>query len=120
MTERRKSPRGRTYIGAVIVFNNRASSVECLIRNMSDRGAKLVFADTVAVPEEFDLVIARQGREHRCRMVWRHTDETGIVFVRRGDQGPEVMLDLLDRLTQAEAENVALKRQLSAVAPSPA
>ena len=115
MIERRQAPRGRSYIGAVIVFNNRASSIDCLIRNVSNVGAKLAFTDTIAVPEAFDLVIGRQGQTRRSQLIWRHADEAGIAFV-QPVEAPRLGFDHVGRLRQLEAENEMLKSKLAALA----
>ena len=53
MQDRRQTQRRKTFLGARVVFNNRQSTVNCLVRNMGDRGAKLVFADTTGLPDGF-------------------------------------------------------------------
>ena len=50
MEERRRYQRLRTYLGARAVFNRRASTVDCLIRNLSEDGARIDFAEGVAIP----------------------------------------------------------------------
>ena len=46
----------RLHFGGKVVFNNCNSSSDCTLCDISDRGAKLVFAAHVAIPDEFDLV----------------------------------------------------------------
>jgi len=55
--ERRKSVRARTYLGGVIAFNRRASTMNCHVRNLSPAGAKVAFTNAVDVPDQFDLTI---------------------------------------------------------------
>ena len=78
MDERRKGNRSKSLLGARIVFNNRASTIDCTIRNISDQGARLVFGSPVAAPDEFDLVISQKEMRHRCRVAWRKADEMGV------------------------------------------
>jgi hypothetical protein len=61
MQERREYQRQRTLLGGRIAFNNRYSALDCLVRNMSQNGAMLVFEDSVMVPNEFDLMIPQKG-----------------------------------------------------------
>lgn len=81
MVERRKSVRSRTYLGGVISFNKRASTMNCDVRNLSSAGARVGFTNTATVPDEFDLTIARKDRSFRARMVWRGLNEAGVAFL---------------------------------------
>jgi len=81
MNERRRTPRGRTYLGTQVAFNRRASTLDCLMRNLSDDGAKLVFSGPASIPGEFDLLIHREGHSRRARVVWRQESEAGVEFL---------------------------------------
>ena len=61
MGERRKSLRSRTFLGGVIAFNKRASTMDCYVRNLSPAGAKVVFTNAGVIPDQFDLTIARKA-----------------------------------------------------------
>ena len=84
MTERRRTVRNRTFLGGVVAFNKGRSAIDCLVRNFSTDGAKVVFADTVLVPDAFDLAVARKERTFRARMVWRLENEVGVAFADPG------------------------------------
>ncbi|HEV7275008.1 MAG TPA: PilZ domain-containing protein [Devosiaceae bacterium] len=77
--EKRLSPRRNTMIEARIAFDGGRSKVDCLIRNLSDGGAKLEVASVKAIPNSFDL-IAPGHRPHACRVVWRALKEMGVEF----------------------------------------
>lgn len=66
-------------IEAQIVFDGGRSRVDCIIRNLSDGGAKLEVAAVKAVPNSFDL-IAPGHRPHPSRVVWRALKELGVEF----------------------------------------
>ncbi len=68
MIERRKFPRSRTYLGGTMHFNHGFSSMDCLIRDLSDEGARLIFTNSVAVPGKFDLPMTQDGITHHVRM----------------------------------------------------
>jgi hypothetical protein len=53
MQDRHQTQRKKTFFGARVVFNFRDSTVDCLVRNMGDRGAKLAFAYTIGLPDGF-------------------------------------------------------------------
>ncbi|MGE5365767.1 MAG: PilZ domain-containing protein [Betaproteobacteria bacterium] len=60
--ERRASPRQRRLNAAKIVFNNNASVIDCIVRDLSPQGARLIVASPVGIPERFDLRIDRKWR----------------------------------------------------------
>ena len=53
--------------------------MNCIIRNLSDGGAKLEVEKVVGVPNSFDL-FARGIDPHACRVVWRALRELGVQF----------------------------------------
>src|SRR3712207_7668963 len=83
MQDRRKTARRRTYFGGQIEFNQHSSLMDCVVRNVSQDGAKLVFTNTAAVPQEFSLAIPRQNRIFRARMIWRKANEAGVALDRK-------------------------------------
>lgn len=78
--EKRIAPRRNTTIPAVIVFNAGQSRMECVIRNLSDTGAKLEVSSVKAIPQTFDLMVPRH-RPQSCRVAWRSIRELGIEFL---------------------------------------
>src|SRR5215469_14284121 len=51
--ERRVSPRQRCLNGAKIVFNNNSSVIDCVVRDLSPQGARLLVASLVGIPDRF-------------------------------------------------------------------
>ena len=96
MVEKRKAPRSRTLLGGVIAFNNRASTMDCQVRNLSTGGAKVIFTNTAVVPDQFDLQIARKERSFRARMVWRAPNEAGVAFLSEYNNDVPVPLELAE------------------------
>src|SRR4029450_1334666 len=76
----RAAPRMRTLIAAKISFNNGQSALDCLIRNLSDTGAKLIVSAAVTLPECFDLLIPQKSVTRRVRIAWRRDEEIGVRF----------------------------------------
>jgi hypothetical protein len=113
MQERRKLARNRTFLGGVIAFNRRSSTMNCLVRNLSLGGAKISFTNTATVPDEFDLTIKQKGRALLARMVWRKADEAGIIFLNENVAGAPIPLDWARRLRDCEADNAALRRRVA-------
>ena len=75
LLERRIAPRRNTYIEARITFGK--TSLNCIIRNLSDTGAKLEVAKVAGIPDVF-LLHAPGHRPQTCRVVWRALN-TGTV-----------------------------------------
>ncbi len=76
----RIAPRSKSLIAARITFNNGQSTLDCLVRNLSETGAKLVTSAAVSLPERFDLFLSNKSVTHRARIVWRRGEEIGVRF----------------------------------------
>ena len=79
--ERRREIRRRVFKGAKLVFNNGYGSVECVVRNQSDHGARLRLGDSIAAPSRFEVHIAGDGAPRPARACWRTQTEIGIAFI---------------------------------------
>lgn len=78
--EKRLTPRRNTMIPARIAFGGVHRSRDCIIRNLSDGGAKLEVATVVGIPDRFDLVVEGH-RPQPCKVAWRALKELGVQFV---------------------------------------
>jgi PilZ domain len=78
MTENRASPRVRTLKGASIVFGG--STVDCVVRNLSETGACLEVASPVGIPDDFTLQIKSEPTKRDCHVVWRSANRIGAYF----------------------------------------
>lgn len=81
MSERRREMRRRTYLAGQLAFNDRYSTMDCLVRNLSQDGAKLTFAHPPMIPSEFDLTVVKKGDSRRARVVWQVDLEAGVAFL---------------------------------------
>ncbi len=66
-------------IPAVIAYNGGQSRLACVIRNLSETGAKLEVASVNGIPMSFDLLTPGH-RAQQCRVAWRSLRELGIEF----------------------------------------
>ena len=120
-SEQRQGIRKRTFLKGRIIFNKGASSMDCLIRDMSETGARLELSETSTLPEVFDLYIAQKDETVRATLRWRRDGAVGIVFAdqRKPAAAPEAALPdasigvLLRRIAELEAENAALRSVLA-------
>ncbi|GJD33600.1 PilZ domain-containing protein [Methylobacterium aerolatum] len=116
--EMRRQPRLRVFLKGRIVFNNGQSSIDCLVRDMSAEGARLMLSETAALPEKFDLYIPQKEKTHRATLRWRREDGVGVTFDQaeapvREFSGDATMAVLLRRVGELEAENAALRRHIA-------
>ena len=77
--ERRKVLRHRTLKAGTISFN-RASGIDCRVRNLSPAGACLEVTSQVGIPEDFVLVIEHDHLRQNCHVIWRTATRLGVEF----------------------------------------
>ncbi len=80
MNERRRIARQKSFLQGRIFFNNRRTSIDCLIRYFSELGARLKFSATIATPEFVELFVPNKDETYRARVQWRNGDEIGVSF----------------------------------------
>jgi hypothetical protein len=112
MQERRKVHRDRTYLGGQIAFDNRCCAADCLVRNLSQDGAKIVFSASATMPDEFDFIIHQKGDSRRARFVWRQETEAGVAFL-SAVAHTVVSMETARRIKRLEAEREALGRRVA-------
>jgi hypothetical protein len=111
MSERRSSARQKSFLQGRILFNNRRSVIDCLIRDISTDGARLILSQTGIVPDVIDLYIPQKEETLRARVQRRADGEIGVAFVADTAAAPAAATgDLAERVKQLEAEVAAIKR----------
>jgi hypothetical protein len=114
--ERRRIARQRSFLRGMIYFNNRRSAVDCLIRDISPYGARLIFSDAVTTPDVLDLYIPQKEQTLRVHVIWRHGQEVGVAFAQAASMEPaaeqQQPSDLAERVARLEIEILGLKRIL--------
>ncbi|MGN6310599.1 MAG: PilZ domain-containing protein [Xanthobacteraceae bacterium] len=112
MLERRTEMRTRTFLGGVIAFDRRYSTVACQVRNLTQAGAYIRIESTAAIPAEFDFSIPARGRSFRAQLVWRDEEAAGLRFTSPAES-TVTPLDYAIKLRTCERENVDLKRRIA-------
>lgn len=112
MPDSRKIDRLRSLLRGHVIFNAGASSIDCIIRNISAAGARLDMADSVALPTEFDLSVPHRGRTYRVRIVWRHEGQIGVEMTEGAATAPSPSPSDVDRVDQLMRENAKLKAKV--------
>ena len=111
--ERRRIARQKSFLRGMVYFNNRRSVADCLIRDISPYGARLIFSDTVTTPDTLDLYIPQKEQTLRSHVIWRIGHDVGVAFPQAIQAEPaQNSGDLAERVVKLEAEIAAIKRVL--------
>jgi hypothetical protein len=78
--DKRAAPRRRVLKTAFIVISEKAPKLECIVKNISEKGAMLRVSTTLGIPHNFDLIL--EGEKHHCHSVWRTETNIGVEFKR--------------------------------------
>lgn len=113
MQERRLHARRKTFFGGRVVFAHRHATMDCVVKNMGERGAKLVFHAPTILPEEFDVQVVRLARAFRGRVMWRSGSELGISFAEEDGSAKVVPLDYAAIIRTLKAEKAKLEQRVT-------
>lgn len=114
MGERRRSIRRKSFLRGCVHFDKRRGALDCLIRDISEEGARIIFSDTVSVPDVVELYIPQKEQTIRAHVQWRHGDEIGLAFSETGRAPgePPQAAELAQRVAQLETEIAGLRKAL--------
>ena len=98
-------------MGGSVAFNNRWSTMECLVRDMSPHGARLEFAEPAFLPDDLDLIIPLRSYSRRVRVVWRDRRSVGVTFVEQ-ESATVIPIDTARQIRRLKDERDALARRV--------
>jgi PilZ domain len=113
MLERRSRARDKVIYGGIAEVDESGQSRNCVVRNISDDGARLEFENNVRLPKEpMRLTIARKGRSFFARIVWWRDNFVGVAF---NPESPFELpgSDLAKRLRRSERKKRQLQRRIN-------
>src|SRR5450759_2461977 len=112
MLDRRQSPRDKVIYGGVAEIGERGATRECVVRNISEKGANLEFSNVIKLPKEkISLTIARKGRSFLARVIWWRDNFVGVAF--SSDTSSELPVsDIEARLRKSEQKKRQLQRRI--------
>jgi hypothetical protein len=120
MKERRALTRHKTFIKGRIYFNNRLSSVDCILRDLGDNGGRPEVPENVAIPDAFELSIPTKDEHFQARVKWRKGNNLGVGWGL--EQSAKPRLDragsneaLAERVAKLERSVAGLQRCLDAL-----
>jgi PilZ domain-containing protein len=112
MLDRRQSGRDKVIYGGVAEIGENGASRDCVVRNISEKGAKLEFSNAVKLTKErISLTIARKGRSFLAKVIWWRDNFVGVAF----SSEPPFELpvsDIEERLRKSEQKKRQLQRRI--------
>ena len=113
--ERRRAARQKSLLSGRIQYGNGRHGVDCVIRDISAHGARLVFPDSITTPDVMDLWIPQKDQTLKVHVIWSSGREIGVAFEQAASQAPGAGPGdeaLAERLSRLEAEVATLRRLL--------
>jgi PilZ domain-containing protein len=113
MNERRASRRQKSFLRGVVYFDKRRSETACLVRDLSEDGARIVLSQTITIPDVIELQIPQREQTLSARVQWRRADEVGLSFFKPDTATTPRENQLIKRIAELEAEITTLDHQAS-------
>jgi hypothetical protein len=112
MDERRKDMRDKVLFGGIASLEAKPAK-ECIVRDISERGARLEFKSGARLPkEQIRLAIERKGKSFLARIIWWRDNIVGVAFTDPADQAMPVS-DIEERLRKSEKKKRQLQRKIN-------
>lgn len=99
-----RAPRPRSLKRGKLVFQRGLRSVPCIVRNLSENGAKLEFEQAFLLPPEFVLQIDLEDFEVTCEKRWADGLRCGVEFISAKRRVGKLRSQVLRASEQAMAE----------------
>jgi two-component system response regulator len=109
----------RMLKGGMIMFSGRHATIPCVVRDMSNGGARLQVAQVTHVPDTFELLVELDGIEVCCRTAWRKSTEIGVEFLEQPRRLPPRRIQVVAQSGAAQVRPT-LRRNLASQLPIPA
>jgi len=113
MGERRGHRRQKSFLHGFVYFDKRRGVMSYLVRDLSDDGARIVFSQSITLPEKVNLHIPQRDKTFRAKVKWRRGDEMGAsALAAEAVAATSQESELIQRVAQLESEIVSLKRTI--------
>ena len=106
---RRAARRNRIFKRARVILGDGYSTVECVVRDVSDNGARITIEDPIAMPGSFSFVFLDKGVVQAAVVRWQRGRNIGIEFpaaVQREGQSRRTRADATGGRTSSDASSV--------------
>lgn len=111
MSERRQKRRLKSFLRGFVYFDKRRGAMACLVRDLNEEGARIIFSEGVTIPDVVNLHVPQKEQTVRARVSWRRGDEIGLSFTADTGAAPDAS-ELMARVAQLEGEIAKLRRML--------
>jgi hypothetical protein len=113
MLDRRETARDKVIYGGIAEVGERGATRECVVRDISEKGAQVEFSNVIRLPKErMSLTIARKGRSFLARIIWWRDNFVGVAF---SSENELPVSDLAERLRKSEKKKRQLQRRINAL-----
>jgi hypothetical protein len=112
MHERRSSRRQKSFLRGVVYFDKRRSETACMVRDLSEDGARIILSQTITIPDLIELDIPQREQTVIARVEWRRADEAGLSFCKPDMATSHREDQLVKRVAELEAEIATLQRTI--------
>jgi hypothetical protein len=113
MLDRRQGARDKVIYGGVAEVDGQDGSRDCVVRNISENGARIEFPSVAKLPKEkMSLTIARKGRSFLAKVVWWRDNFVGVAFSSEQPYDLPVS-DIEERLRKSEKKKRQLQRRIN-------
>ena len=79
LVELRSQHRNRVFLGAQLYFNNKHSCYNCIIRDISESGYKVLLKEAVIIPKDLELYIEKTDEMIRVTTRWQRGVYAGLL-----------------------------------------
>ena len=104
----------RAVLKAEVRYNNGLMSAPCLVRDISDTGARLELGGDLALPDRFDLYIDKKQKTYRSIVKRRNGRDIGVAF--EDAVQPSAEVELSERVGKLETEVAEMRELLAKIA----
>jgi hypothetical protein len=95
-------------LGGKVVYDNGDLSYDCVIRDLTDDGARIKLEGDVPLPKKIYLIDYKKGVAHVAELAWSTPPSHGVKFTRSMDLRDETEKDpLLKHMRRLWLERVA-------------
>ena len=84
-----KTASHRTLLAGKVISNFGQSTIDCVVRRISDHGATISVESPLGIPRHFHLHIPDEGAPRPCKVLWQSDREIGIEFEIADTASPE-------------------------------
>ena len=117
MIERRALVRHKTFIKGRIYFNNRLSTLDCIVRDVTANGGRIEVAGSVTLPDSFEIYLPNKDECFFAHVIWRKGNHLGVSWShdhasKQKLASVDVEHTLADRVAKLERDVAALQKRL--------